>query len=260
MPILTIDISRLRRTTLGALPASADVDRVLAGIGAASRQRWIKLAQSELRSTARDYVQGIQEVEIKGRVASISLVGVLPNMIERGWPKTDLRTTLLNSPKAKTAKDGSRYMAIPFRHGTPGSGGANVGRPMPDSIYGYAKKLAPTLSRPTMGGGMKAVLYGGRLEPRANMKAEARAVLTTKAKPWHSMSIYRGMIRQQKTYAKASQSSYTTFRMISTNVRNGKAHWIHPGIQARRLAEKVQADIGKMLGEFVATSMSTGGR
>lgn len=259
MPLIKIDLAAFRSSLMKAMPTHADTDRIVAGLGAAARQRWISLAQSELRSTSRDYVQGIQEVEVKGNVASITLVGVLPNMIERGWPATDLRRTLLGpNSRAKTAADGSRYNVIPFRHGTPGTGGRNVGNAMPESIYAYAKKLAPTLSRPLAGGREKAMLWGGRLEPRSGMKSDALAILTRKEKPWHAMSIYRGMIRSQKTYARATQSSYSTFRTISSKVSRGEQHWMHPGIEARGFAKRVSDDVQRMMASFVAGAMRGG--
>jgi hypothetical protein len=260
MPIIRIDMNGLRTTLTAALPAGADVDRVVQGLASAARQRWIRYAQTDLKSSSRDYVQGISEVEIKGRVATIALQGQLPNMIEKGWPQTDLRKTLLGpGSKAKTAKDGSRYNTVPFRHGTPGSGGRNVGTPMPEPIYQYAKKLAPTLSRPMASGKSQTVLYGQRLQPRSGMKAEAFKLLTTKAKPWHSMSIHRGMIREEKMYAKTKQSQYTTFRTISSKVSRGKQHWLHPGIKAHHIAKKVEADLSKMMAEFIAASTRTRG-
>lgn len=260
MAIVSVDLSKVRAALLGTLPRADDIDRVLRGVAAAARQRWIRYAQSELKSTSRDYVQGISEVEVEGRVARIELNGVLPNMIENGWPPTDLRSTLLGpNSKAKTAKDGSRYNIIPFRHGTPGSGGRNVGTPMPEPIYQYAKKLAPSLSRPAGLSSSRQIstLYGGRLEPRKGMKQEAFKLLTTKSKPWHKTSIFRGMIREEKMYAKTSQSQYTTFRVISSKVSRGPQHWMHPGIQAKHFIRRLDADVGKMLGEFVAASMRT---
>lgn len=35
--------------------------------------------------------------------------------IEDGLPKRDMRELLLSSPKAKTAKDGTKYLAVPMR-------------------------------------------------------------------------------------------------------------------------------------------------
>lgn len=255
MPLVTIDTSDLRAKLLAMLMSKADVERITRGLAAAARQRWISKAQQGLKSTSRDYIHGISEVEYKGQVARIVLNGVLPNMVERGWSKTDLRRTLLGK-NAKTAADGSRYATIPFRHGTPGSGGRNVGRPMPPEIYKEAKKLIPTLSRIGKNGRIGAVMYGGRLIPTSRMDQAARQILQTKEKSWHWGSTYLGMIKEQKTYEKATQNQYTTFRRISTKVKRGSKHWVHPGITARNFAKQVQQDMGKLASDIVSQTAS----
>lgn len=263
MPLLKIDLSKVRAAVLARYPNPADLERFIGGLASAARQRIVGMAQSELRTSGRDYIAGVAEVEQQGKVARVVLTGVIPNMVENGWPATDLRTTLLGpgAKNAKTAKDGSRYNTVPFRHGVPGSSGRNVGKQMPKSIYAAAKNLAPTLTRPGKieGKGGQVTIYGQRLAPHLPMSQAARRLLGQKMKPWHAMSIYMGMIRQEKTYAKASQSQYTTFRRISSNVRRGKEHWLHPGIQARRFFPKAQREIERIIGQTLGTALTPRG-
>lgn len=218
-------------------------------LGAAALSHWKRLAQSELRSTSRDYVAGLSmEPEEGGDGVKIVLEGVIPNMVEHGWPGGDQRAFLLNSPKARTAKDGSKYLAVPFRHGTPGTSGRNVGAPMPASIHAAAKQLEPSLSAPN--GGTK---WGGRLKPTSQgVTPKAAKILSTKAKPWHATSVYMGMVRKEKTYERATQSSYMTFRMISSRVRRAAQHWYHPGITPRRFAEATQRHLDKLVADYAA--------
>lgn len=256
MALLRIDLSKVKGALLATAPTPNDVDRLLRGLGAAVQQRWVSLAQQTLHTSARDYVAGIQPVEVKNRVARVVLVGNMPNLIEHGMSAFDLRTTLLGpgAKNAKTAKDGSRYNTVPFGHGTPGSGGRNVGRPMPQSVHAIAKKLAPTLSRPEGG-----TQWGGRIHLGMRMSSAARSILTTKEKPWHWGSTYLGMVKQQKTYASATQAKYTTFRRISSNVRRGKEHWLHPGIRARNLALRVQREMEPLVKSLVAPATAPKG-
>jgi len=259
MGVVRIDLTKLKEAVLAIAPQPGDTNRLLHGIGAVVQQRWISIAQQSLRTTARDYVAGIQPVEVKNRVATIALVGTVPNMVEHGVSAFDLRTTLLGTgaKNAKTAKDGSRYNTVPFGHGTPGSSGRNVGRPMPQSIHTIARKLSPTLTRPEGG----ATRWGDRLRLGMPMSSAARAILQTKEKSWHWGSTYLGMVRQQKTYAKATQSSYTTFRRISSKVSSGENHWMHPGIRARELAPRVQREIGPIVKSLLgATTAPRGSR
>lgn len=248
MGMVTVHLDKLIVAIAGAAPHRADTPKILQGLGAAAMQKWKKLAQQGLRSTSQDYIKGLQE-EYKGNKFTIELTGMLPNMLERGWPGGDMREWMLKSPKVKQGPNGP-YLTIPFRHGTPGTGGRNVGPAMPSAIHKAALTLDPTKSRPGgLQGKSKNTDWGkkGRLHPGLNIGAKAKAILERRAKPWHSASIYMGMVRKEKTYEKGKQSGgYTTFRTISRNSSAEGKHWVHPGIKARRFAPKVKAHIDKI--------------
>ena len=138
--------------------------------------------------TSRDYVGGLQYRADDER-AFIVLEGRVPNMVENGWSGGDMRQWLLSGKNVKMGKNGP-YNTVPFNHGTPGTGGRNVGKPMPKSIYEAARQLGPTLSRPGGPSGPGATQWGDRLHPGRPMKQQAVDILNSKDKPWHSTSIY----------------------------------------------------------------------
>lgn len=265
--MISVKLDQAKATILASLPATADRTRIVRGLSAAALQKWKKLAQERLRSTSRDYVNGLEH-SIEGEKATISLNGKLPNMIERGWPGGDMRDWLLSSPKAKQGKRGP-YLVVPFRHGSPETTGRNVGPTMPDSIYDVAKKLSPTLSRPgkaVSNQGGRTTVWGARLHPGLPMSAQARGILGRVEKPWHATSIYMDMVRKGKHIAggKIQTTGYHTFRTISRAVRMGedeqgfmRANWTHPGIHARNLAREVEKYIAKIASAVVA--QATGG-
>lgn len=222
------------------------VQTVLENIMASARNHWIKLAGARLTSTRQDYLAGLQDVEFQPGVGTITLLGVLPNLLEQGMERTDLHGTLLgpNVPtvpagkglKGKHAKKGGGfYRAIPFRHSGPNANGIN-GQPMgsaydghasvPDAkklgrqVYKQAKLLPPSVSAP----GAKTK-WGGRL-PEG---------LAPKLKSHHAVDQFAGMVRLEKTYKKATQSSYMTFRTIST----GSPGWIRPATPGLHFAVDV---------------------
>lgn len=250
--MIEIDAHKLAVGVAASLPHTADLQRALRTIGAAAREHWVTLAKRELHTTAQDYIKGIQDIQSDGMRVTISLVGVVPNMVEQGWDARDLRETLLGpNSRAKTSADGNRYNVIPFRHGTPGSGGRNVGKPMPRPIHNVAKAMEATLSRPgglSHGPGGHTVAYGDRLHPGMTMSRAARKILGRKERPHHKSSIYMGMIRQEKTYRSSAQPSYHTFRTISSRVREG---WMHPGITPRLLHRKVEKHVSKIQGALI---------
>jgi hypothetical protein len=251
--ITTVIISDVVDDALLASLDTPHLEMVLRDIMAGARAYWIQLAGKRLTSTRRDYINGIQEIEIDGLTASIELVGVLPNMVELGADAYDMHTTLLgpNVPLASPGKAGKRkaadghfYRAIPFRHQTPGTAGQGGGVPMGRAyeghslvenagklgraVYKQAKKLAPTSGQP---GGK--VSYGGRLA----------AGIAPKLKAAHSTDIYAGMVRQEKAYKSATQSTFTTFRMISEAVPD---KWNHPGIEAANLTGDVEKFVDRI--------------
>ena len=160
-----------------------------------------------------------------------------------------MKQSLLNGPKAKRAKDGTKYATVPFQHGSAGTSGKNVGAAMPKAIHNAAKKLAPTLTRP---GTVKAgkhggiTAYGEHLHPGMKLGTMARKILNRKAQPWHSGSIYNGMIRMAAPTSKGKMQTtgYMTFRRVSA--KSDPRSWQHPGIKARHLAKQVQSYIEGM--------------
>ena len=99
-------------------------------------------------------------------------------------------------------------------------------------IYDMAKKLKPSQKLP--------------------------AGLARRLAPWHKTDLYAGMQKTSKTYRKATQSSYQTFRTISEANPVG---WIHPGITGRLLQLKVEAHlqdvIPKMIGAAIKSALGS---
>jgi hypothetical protein len=215
--------------------------KLVADIVEAARSEWLRLAGEALHTTHEDYVNGIQPVEVSPGTASVALVGVLPNLLENGMDPVDMHNTLLGPnvpvvPEGGRGKhmrlDGGFYRAIPFRHRV-GEKGAGFGNPysgheavadaaaLGREVYGKAKKLTGTISSP--GGGV--VQRGGRLP----------GGLAPKLRPHHATDIFSGMIKERKTYERATQSQFVTFRMIST----GSPGWLRPATPGVHLASQV---------------------
>lgn len=242
MPLIEIDIS-------GRLPDVKFDINVLreqaAALAEMCRSEWIRQAQRELHSSAADYIAGIQPVEISGNWASVTLVGDLPNDVENGKAPFDMKPGLLAGPNAKMGKSG-RFNTVPFRHGTPGTTGKRVGTPMPitglsakdkpvSAIYVAARKLSPSLEGSggkTIWGGRTGDFGGYGIQTQLPVKGGRPGAYTFKASP------YAGMVKTAKTYGKATQNQYTTFRRVSEN--SNPNSWWHPGLQAKHLAERVR--------------------
>ena len=220
--MLKIDTSDVQRTVLRTIPTKRQLQTALRRIGSAARGEWVRLAGEQLHSTKRDYVAGISNAKFeKGRKSMvIELNGPMPNMVEHGWSGGDMRVFLAtgHAPNAKQAKDGHWYNHIPFRHGSPGTKGRNVGKAMPRSVHRFAKGLG----------------RGQRIEHAAGIDEKTLKVIRKKERGWHASGRFEGMVKS---------GGYMTFRTISQNNPRG---WIHPGIRARHLIPQVQRFVQKI--------------
>jgi len=268
-------------TDLASIPELAGVAGVskefnLKKAAQVARSRLVVLAQQRLFTSARDYVKGIQPMRLEkgpGGVDRyvIDVLGSLPWMVEHGMAAWDLRLTILKpgTRRLKVSKAGYLYVSIPFRHMGPSASGrsaqaagsqfteaslrsdskafrgdltAAAARTMGRAVMREARKLAPTLS--SVGGGK--VQYGGRLAPGTGGAELLRAR--------HVTDIFSGMVREEKTYEKATQSQFTTFRTISNNPESfredeGGRNWTHPGITARHLVPEAKAYMEQLLSQ-----------
>lgn len=211
-----------------------------------ARAEWVRLAQTELQATSADYIRGITPVEhLPGNWAQIRLVGWLPNALENGAPPFDMKPGLLAGKHAKVSKTGARYNIVPFRHGTPGTMGRNVGFPMPITSVSKAGKPGSLVYKSAKGLKASTELPGGKtswagktgsfggLGRRSMLPVEGGrpAAYTWKHSP------YESMYKIAKTYAKATQAKYMTFRAVSSNSDSNS--WWHPGFSAKHFAQRV---------------------
>lgn len=181
-------------------------------------------------------------------------------------------------------KDGTLYRSIPFRHQTPGSGngpqamrhakpmghayqgslGEQAARDLGKAIHAAAKKLTPSTSEPHFlkGQGVVTTNTKGKVQshktqamqrPHMQARLPAGTAGATKLRPHHSTDIYAGMVRLQKTYRKATQASYMTFRTISTRNMTGWQHPATPGANLMKQLEQELPEIAQgVINNFVA--------
>lgn len=198
---------------------------------------WKSVAAKELHQTRAAYLQGLQVVE-EGRLTNaLVLFGKLNNMIESGASPFDIKTALLASTKAKTTKDGKKFIAVPFRLGVPGTIGDSTGFSgiMPRAVYTAFQKM-----RKTTGG--KYLSQGAVPKPFnvSNTRATIASTPTTPAYNayTHKKSIYAGM----SNTGRKNHSQYHTFRMVSEN--SDPDAFIHPGFSARNFAQRALQESG----------------
>lgn len=149
----------------------------------------------------------------------------IAEQLEYGTGPWDMKPMLLNGPKARVGKNG-KYNIIPFRHGTSSNHAPdNNFKTMPQRVYQQARDLKASVKTAN---GMK---WGGRLP------AQGPAGHNPTSGYQHKNNKHEGMVRIEKTYAKATQSQYMTFRIVSEKSDPGS--WIHPGYEAHNITRAV---------------------
>lgn len=263
------------------------VATILDNVVQSARNHWIKIAKEDTSHLKLDYLRGIQPIDVKGRKGTwtISLVGELPHLLEDGDSELDMRTTLLG-PEVPTVPLGKRgkhknlmggfYRAIPFRHTGPNSESV-VGQSMGSAYKGKlgveaAAKLGKDLFKRVKQlkkstteniSAHKDIVnpLTGKVTNRWEYKEtkrtwgdrlEAGFGGVPKLKAHHVTDIYAGMVRLEKTYGKATQSQYMTFRTISTSKTIG---WIRKPIEARHYAEKVRHFVDDLIPKAIDAFM-----
>lgn len=174
----------------------------------------------------------------------------IAEQLENGTGPFDMKPMLLNGPKSRMGKNG-RYNIIPFRHGTSNAHAPNNNfKTMPTDIYRAARQLKASVRQ-----GNKTA-WGSKLNGTEGKYAPGNNPTSGYQ---HKNGRYEGMARMEKTYAKATQNKYLTFRVVSDKSDPGS--WIHPGYQPHNIARGVEAfcrpAVEQMIGEAAALDLQT---
>lgn len=182
-----------------------------------------------------EYVRSIQEGfrmldDLTGEIINTSGHG---SLIEDGVTPFDMKEGLLTSPKSKWGKDGSLYITVPFRHGTPG---AKTMPSMPKSVYKDAKQLGYSRRNGSLNalasGQQYTYNWGGRLKQSSEGQRSHASNHPGAGYTWKT-GLYSGMVRM----GQEKHSQYITFRRVSTN--SDPNSWQHPGVKPRPIREAV---------------------
>lgn len=191
------------------------------------------------------YVRSIQDGirfpgDLVGEVFSTSEHG---RAIETGSPARDMKASMLSSPKAKTGKDGKKYITVGFRHGTPGS---TTMQAMPANVHSAVKNMAYSRRNDALqSGGSESFTWGGRYKGDATGQRSHISPHPGGGKlqaPGHTgggggytwkSGLHQGMVRM----GKPGHSQYMTFRRISEN--SDPRSWQRPASPPRPIREAV---------------------
>lgn len=216
-----------------------------------------KAANQNLGRTRASYLSALQRPYFTddGMNGFIALRGnVLAMMIEDGHPAFDEKIGFSKSNKRKMKKGGGWYLTVPFRWGTPNAGGFSeaFSGVMPQDVFDQFKGKQPSLSGVDEEGNTVKV-WGGSLTKKnlenafGSFKVGQRRAFSSREtgvsyeEYKHKSSIYEGIYKISKTYEKATQSTYISFRRVSD--KSDPASWVHSGIDARKFFDEAIENI-----------------
>lgn len=221
------------------------MDNTVKDLTKAFATEWQNEANRTLKSSRQEYVANINVVDEGFAKGAVVLTGWLPNAVENGVDGYDMKTYFLEGPNAKLGKNGNRYNTIPFSAGTPGALEENFnGGIMPTEVYDIVKNR-PT-REPLEKYDLKDLPYELK-EPKRKQVISPRTKSIVEYQ--HKSSLYEGI--SKRTDLKTGQNTYGSFRRVSDNSADNS--WIHPGIDAQHISEKVLAefDVPREMGRIL---------
>lgn len=245
---LDVDVSDL--IDIDKKLSSALKEAVDAGVEKLAKQSYshlLELAQNQLHTSREKYIENL-EMKQEGEVWMIVL-DKPAHWIEDGLDQHEMIEDLLKSKKAKTAKDGSKYLVVPFQHN---KGGAASLSPQAVDLQDAIKSSLKKQGAPW-----------GKIEVDKNGKPKLGKIrsfnvstpLKTKEGPGqgkgpigaprqgttgiphgNGVTVYQKKVKDKNGETKI-QKSIMTFRIASSK-QKGSGKWVYPGIEGKALLTK----------------------
>lgn len=201
-------------------------------LAATTHAKIVEEAHAKLHHRLPTFLAALRQEEDES--AYLIILDKSASWIEDGMSEHDMLADLLRSPKAKTSKSGTRYISIPFQHGTT----SPAGRPASASSLAEAIRLelrqrglsATKIERNEAGKPLLGKLHtltgvAGSRGWSASGRRHATPLLEGLSIYQHAAGNRAGAIR-----------SLVTFRTASSS-QEGTGAWRHPGLEPARIME-----------------------
>lgn len=208
--------------------------------------------QDKLHSTRQKYLDALHIEQVDDDTWLISLDSSAMFIEEGIPPNKDMLDGLLKSAKAKTAKDGSRYIVVPFAHNKGPTSSTPAGTNLTDTIKAEMKKRKIPYGKLEMDAAGKpktGLLHSFDIMKRPLKTAEGAGqgkgpIGSVKQGPTgipllQGVRVYQHAVKD-KTGKEKIQKSIMTFRVASSK-HKGQGRWVHPGLEAKRFFDEAAA-------------------
>lgn len=221
----------------------------------------VEKASEKLHSRRQMYIDSLTIKPISDTTWIVNL-DAKARWIEDGMEPHNMLDSLLKSPKAKTAKDGSKYMVIPFSHG-PGKGPTSTTQAQQSliqTVKAAMKSRDIPFGKIERDSGGQAKL--GRLHSfnvmdaplkTANLPGQGQGPIGHVVQGYQQnqmrmgsgipflqgVSVYQKLVKGKDGQQNVKRA-IMTFRVASSKHREQSGRWEHPGLDAVALFEEAQ--------------------
>lgn len=204
----------------------------------------------KLHSTRDKYQKALKIDEVDDETFLITL-DRSAMWIEEGLGEHEMIDDLLKSPKTKTAKDGSRYLAVPFQHNKGPTSQTPAQTDLTNTLRAELKRRNIPYGKLEMGanGPKLGLLHKFDImrmptktqEGPGMGKGPLGAVRQgpTGIPFLQHIRIYQKQIVDPETNKSRVVKNIMTFRMVSSK-HKGSGRWVHPGLEAKHFFEEAQ--------------------
>lgn len=234
----------------------ASMGQAAAKLAAATQAHIIEQAGQKLHTRRQKFVEHLTVFPLdQGGKSDFWVVNLDKKYrwIDDGMEEHEMIDDLLKSSKAKTSKDGSRYLTVPFDH-SPGKGGPTTSTPAQRSLVDTIKKELKGRGIPF--GKIEAGPDGKPLLGNLHNVDITKQPAKTGEGPgqgWgpvgdvrqgptgipflQGIRINQSKVRDPKTGKEGVKRSIFTFRTVSSK-HKGTGRWHHPGLEPKNLLEE----------------------
>jgi hypothetical protein len=248
---VNLDISALIEAANGSFDQAVKDQMKKAGeqLTAMTRAHIVEEANKKLHTRREMYIEGLSHFKLNDDTWVVNLDAKV-RWIDDGMGAHNMLDDLLKSPKAKTAKDGSKYMVVPFRHGPKGPTQMTPAQKnLLDTIKGELKNRGINYGKTETGSDGKpkiGLLHSFDINSKPtkthNGPGQGKGPIGSVVQGPTGIPLLQGIRIYQrevknKDGSKSVRKDIMTFRVASSK-HKGQGRWDHPGVQGVRLMDE----------------------
>ena len=196
-------------------------------LASATHAKTLEMATEHLGSLQKKYKQGVSFAQVEDGMWVVSLDESIM-WIEEGFQAWSMYDKIATSKKAKTAKEGHKYLTIPFEHSKAPSEQSMKAEALTDQIRSFLKqKKIP----------YKKIEYNQDGSPKMGLihRFDIKSAQPTKKSKDEAL---KGVAIYQRMQGGKVKRDIMTFRVVSEK-NKGDGRWEYPAREGAKILDKV---------------------